>query len=105
MKLIEIIDDRAKTTIKALNNTGATNVKIYNMDTGCTVFYCVEKDGKEHVSISHRKRLPNWNEVKYVRYELMKPDVKVAQILPPKSEYVDVHTNCFHLWELSDEEL
>lgn len=101
MKLIEITNDRALQIKKGLENIGATDVSVYNMDTGSFVIYNIE-NGREHVSISNSKRLPRWDEVKYVRYQLMKPDITVAQILPPKENYVNVHENCFHLWEIND---
>lgn len=101
MKLVEITDDKSKIIINHLASLGAKNVKVYNMDTGSKVIYNVE-GGKEHVSISNTRRLPTWEEVKYVRYKLMKANVTVAQILPPKDDYVNVHENCFHLWEISD---
>lgn len=101
MKLVELTDEKSRIIKKGLENIGATNVKVYNMDTGSKVIYNIE-NGKEHVSISNNKRLPTWDEVKFVRYELMKPDSTIAQILPPKSQYVNVHENCFHLWEIED---
>lgn len=104
MNLVELTDE---TSIEIKNmlelDPQVENVKMYNMDTGSKVIYCTE-NGKEHVSISNTKRLPRWDEIKYVRYKLMKPDIHVAQILPPREEYVNVHENCFHLWELDRNE-
>ena len=69
-----------------------------------------------HLSIAHRHknemvdvkgkqtgRLPTWDEVKQVRYEFMPREMTVAMILPPPSEYVNLHENCFHLWEINDD--
>lgn len=104
MKLIKLTDEQSNYTVMMLESLqGVENVKLYNMDTGSMVIYCTENN-KEHVSISNKKRLPRWDEINYVRYKLMKPDIHVAQILPPKEEYVNVHENCFHLWELDREE-
>ncbi|MGL5714018.1 MAG: DUF7694 domain-containing protein [Paraclostridium sp.] len=83
---------------------GSESVKLYKTDTGCFVVYAVE-NGREHVSISHPKRDPNWKEIKHCRYELMNPNATVAQILPPKERYVNAHNHCFHLWEIRDEGL
>lgn len=66
----------------------------------CTVI--VSKDaGLWHLSISRKDRLPNYDELKYARYTYL-PEVKyAAQIFPPKSEFVNMHQFCLHLWELS----
>jgi len=56
-----------------------------------------------HMSISRADRYPNWDEIKRARYDLVPDDVYMAQILPPTSEYVNVHPNCFHLHEIPAE--
>lgn len=67
--------------------------------TGCKGF--VTKDGgKWHLSISHKNRLPTYEELKDARYRFC-PDVKyMAQIFPPKEEFVNIHPYCLHLWEI-----
>ena len=62
----------------------------------------VSQDGNEkmwHLSISHPHRYPTWDEIKAARYELIPDDITMAMFLPPKSEYVNIHNNCFHLHE------
>lgn len=82
--------------------------EVYLLDYN-TVIFSKESWGKGqerlHASIAHPFRLPAWEEVKFVRYTLFPDEMTVAQILPPKSEYVDMHKNCFHLWELKKEEI
>lgn len=56
-----------------------------------------------HLSISHPARYPNWEEIKDARYALLPHGITAAMILPPPEEYVNVHPNCFHLWEIDDE--
>jgi len=55
-----------------------------------------------HLSISHPTRYPTWEEIKAARYDLMPHDVMVAMLLPPPADYVNIHPNCFHLWELRE---
>lgn len=52
-----------------------------------------------HLSISHPARYPSWDEIHGARYDLLPEDITVAMLLPPKSEYVNFHAHCFHLWE------
>ena len=66
---------------------------------------CVVMVGEEpgigwHLSISHKKRYPSWDEIRDARYQFMPGNITVAMLLPPKSEYVNVHPNCFHLHEI-----
>lgn len=53
-----------------------------------------------HMSVSHPIRYPKWSELKAFRYKYLPNEIMVAQLFPPKEEYVNVHPNCFHLWEI-----
>jgi len=66
----------------------------------CAVIVGVSEDGY-HMSISHPSRYPTWDEIRDARYALLPDDVTMAMLLPPKSEYVNVHERCFHLWEVA----
>jgi hypothetical protein len=70
----------------------------------CKVLIGKEK-GTLHLSISHRKRNPTWEEIKFARYKLMPLKMHVAMFLPPPEEYVNIHQFCFHLWEMKKNEL
>lgn len=59
-------------------------------------------EGWEHVSVSTRRRLPNWTEMCFVKDLFWEPDECVVQFHPPRSEYVNNHPNCLHLWRLKD---
>lgn len=61
-------------------------------------------DNKWHLSISHPRRYPTWDEIHDARYELLPDEITVAMFLPPKEQYVNVHPNCFHLHETDDRE-
>lgn len=59
-----------------------------------------------HLSIAHTglggpdsSRYPTWDEVHEARYKFLPGNITVAMLLPPKSQYVNVHQNCFHLWQ------
>jgi hypothetical protein len=57
-------------------------------------------DGHWHLSISHKSRYPTFDEIRDARYKYIPNEVVMAMLFPPKEEYVNVHPNCFHLWEL-----
>ncbi len=52
-----------------------------------------------HMSISHPKRYPKWDEIAKARYDLLPTDRVFVMVLPPQEQYVNLHDNCFHLWE------
>lgn len=58
--------------------------------------------GECRVSISHPSRYPGWEEIKDARYSLLPAGLNFAMMLPPLNEYVNIHQNCFHLWEFDD---
>lgn len=55
-------------------------------------------DGWEHVSVSTRRRPPNWQEMCFVKDLFWDDEEAVVQYHPPKSEYVNNHPYCLHLW-------
>lgn len=70
--------------------------------------------GRWHLSISHRSnilgpdgkalpgRYPTWDEIARARYDLLPGDLTFGILLPPKSQYVNLHPTCFHLHEIRD---
>ena len=59
-----------------------------------------ENDGKRwmHVSCSRRNRLPSWEELRLVKDTFIGRERKAIQVLPPDSEYVNIHGYVLHLW-------
>lgn len=55
-------------------------------------------EGWEHVSCSYRKRVPTWEEMCKVKEIFFYPEEVAVQFHPRKSEYVNLHPNCLHLW-------
>ncbi len=53
-----------------------------------------------HLSISHPERYPTWDEIREARYRFIPDAVMVGMLLPPQKEYVNLHENCFHLYEI-----
>ena len=69
---------------------------------GCRIFKSHEPQGW-HLSISHPSRYPSFDEIAEARYQLLPDDVTMAMIFPPRGEYVNLHENCFHLFEIEGE--
>ncbi len=53
----------------------------------------------EHVSVSTATRCPTWDEMCRIKDLFWSEDETVLQFHPPKSEYVNNHAFCLHLWK------
>lgn len=85
-----------------LHGEGPSSVYCKSYRLGeCTVMVTRERDDW-HLSIAHPRRYPTWDEVAEARYELIPGDVTMAMLLPPKSDYINIHPNCFQVVEVSD---
>jgi hypothetical protein len=80
-----------------------TPIKAYKLGD-CTVIITHNNRTTWHMSIACHWRYPTWNEIAEARYRLMPADITMALLLPPESEYVNVHKNCFQLIEIPDPE-
>lgn len=56
-----------------------------------------------HLSVSHAKRNPTWEEIRDLRYALVPDETMMAMFLPPRVQYVNAHKYCFHLYEVEEQ--
>ena len=63
--------------------------------------YVIASDGLgwEHVSVSARKRCPTWEEMCFIKSLFWDDEDVVMQLHPKRSEYVNQHPFCLHLWK------
>lgn len=62
-------------------------------------------EGWQHVSVSFEDRpstTPRWSLMCDVKDLFWEPEDCVVQFHPPKSEYVNNHSGCLHLWRCTD---
>ncbi|MBO3274168.1 DUF7694 domain-containing protein [Pseudomonas schmalbachii] len=57
-----------------------------------------EGEGWEHVSVSRPHQTPDWEIMCAVKALFWDPEDAVMQLHPPKSDYVNFHPHCLHLW-------
>lgn len=62
-------------------------------------------NGWEHVSVSHNQRIPSWEVMCKVKDMFFHDEEVVMQLHPKKSEYINLHKNCLHLWRPLDHEI
>jgi hypothetical protein len=53
---------------------------------------------KGHISVSCRDRYPTWDEIVQIKERLAGTDTEWVMLMPPSSEYVNIHPNCFHIY-------
>ncbi len=66
------------------------------------VIRCIASDGcgwkRVSVSIESDRRPPKWDVMCYIKELFFEPEDWVVQFHPAKSEYVNHHPGCLHLW-------
>lgn len=61
--------------------------------------------GWEHVSVSHKKNTPSWEVMCEIKNMFFYDEEVVIQFHPKKSEYVNNHEHCLHLWRPLQKEI
>ena len=77
---------------------------------GRSFFVIASSDGGwDHVSVSpcskKRESCPTWEEMSAIKDMFFDPEERVVQYHPPKSEYINAHPYCLHMWRYTDGEL
>jgi len=54
--------------------------------------------GWEHVSVSHRDRIPTWTEMDYIKRLFFKDDEVAMQLHVRPVDHINVHDFVLHLW-------
>lgn len=85
---------------KSDGNNGAFEIYM----SGTTKAFCIASNGQmwEHVSVhmvsDGKQRTPTWAEMCKIKDLFWSEDETVIQFHPPRSEYVNNHKHCLHLW-------
>lgn len=65
----------------------------------CDIIVSID-DEKWHLSISTPNALPSYKEIKAARYKYCPNNIYMAEIFPPKEEFVNLHPYVRHLWQI-----
>ncbi|MGV8964558.1 MAG: DUF7694 domain-containing protein [Candidatus Saccharimonadaceae bacterium] len=85
--------------IHILRQADSRFLAAYRVNSRLNVIISLDGDAEEvHISISHRHRHPTWNEIKAIKYHFY-PNLPMVMHFPPDPNYVNIHQNCFHLYE------
>lgn len=64
-----------------------------------------DKGEWQHVSVSLPGRCPTWDEMNFIKGLFWDDEELVIQFHPPKSEYINNHPFCLHLWRNTEKEI
>lgn len=59
----------------------------------------------EHVSVSLTNRCPNWEEMDCIKRLFWDDEEAVMQLHPPRSQWVNQHKFCLHMWRPTTQEI
>lgn len=87
-----------------MSNPTDGNNGVFNIPFESSQLLVISSDGMgwDHVSVSMRHRTPNWRELCFIKDLFFSEDETVVQFHPKKSEYVNNHPYCLHLWKKQD---
>ena len=60
--------------------------------------------GWDHVSVSMKRQTPTWSDMCVIKDIFFEEEEEAIQIHPKKSEYVNFHDHCLHLWRNQNQE-
>lgn len=90
----------------AMGATSSEYCPCFMRADGLTVIltYQSEQDGKKwiHTSISRKDRVPSYYELCDVKRDFLGDDSLSLMVFVPKSEHVNIHPHCLHLWTCTD---
>ena len=84
---------------------GVTNTYLRTYQLGDCPVVVTREGGRWHLSISHPRRYPTWDEVAAARYRLLPKSGMFAMPLPPEEQYINLHQFCFHVYEFDADSL
>lgn len=86
-------------SVKAIGDDGG----MYKSRDGLAVIIScsIERDGNSwvHLSVSRKKSIPTWVDLINVKEIFLGKDTLAIQILPSRSEYINVHEFCLHIYQ------
>ncbi len=56
-------------------------------------------NGTNHVSVSLENRTPTWLEMCFIKDLFFDAEEICVQVHPKRSQYVNAHEHCLHLWQ------
>lgn len=104
MKAFKEIKNNPKLEIQRVGMDGGLGILHMTGLRDCTVIWSFGGEW-EHVSVCHKNRTPDWDEMCQIKDIFWGDEEYVVQYHPAKSVYVNNMKNCLHLWKPINQEL
>lgn len=62
-------------------------------------------EGWDHVSVSLKKRLPTYKEMRFIKNLFFRADETALEYHVPETDHINIHDYCLHLWRPHDLEI
>lgn len=104
MKDLSYLNDK-RVDIFGDGETGDEYNGAFKINYEGTFFFVIASNGMnwEHVSVSHSQRIPSWEVMCKIKEMFFEDEEIVMQLHPKKSQYVNNHKYCLHLWRPLEE--
>ncbi|MET7041058.1 hypothetical protein WBZ18_03545 [Clostridium botulinum] len=104
MKDLDYID---KNRIPLYGQLGDKHNGAFELKMKGEKYFVVASDGQgwDHVSVSHKHKIPSWKVMNAVKEMFFEDDEVVMQLHPSKKDYINNHPNCLHLWRPQKKEI
>lgn len=88
------------------SNTLAFGGEYYDTNTNRTLNFMMSiQGGWEHLSVSMPSRTPTWDQMCTMKEIFFDDEEECVEYHPRKSEYIDAHPHCLHIWRLRMDDL
>lgn len=90
---------------RMLNPNGPDGSETYVHETKRLMAIRGHENGRWHLSVSHRERIPTWGELGFARDHLLPANVWLMIAHPPREYWMNLNSRVLHLWEFDDPHL
>lgn len=99
--------EKYRVELYGINTTGDSGNGAFKIPIDGKTFGVIASDGGgwDHVSVSHRNRIPTWEEMCKVKELFFEDDEVAMQLHPAKKDYINIHPNCLHLWRPQNQDI
>ncbi len=99
MKPIDVLIALPRVCVKTVAPDGLAGFIMMPNEKRLLAFIASWGGGWDHVSVSYAHRCPTWEEMQRVKEMFFGDDEIAVQYHPAKSEYVNNHPFCLHMWK------
>jgi hypothetical protein len=99
MKGIDAIKNNGQLLIQEISEDGGFAYAFLPGSTKPLLVIFSWGGGWDHVSVSHKSKCCTWDEMCAIKNIFFSDDECVVQYHPPRSEYINNHPYCLHLWK------